>query len=48
MYNSRTGELSAELSQYGVLLDMEARRPVRVPDDMRARGQEILVAAPAS
>ncbi|MDP6709674.1 MAG: thioesterase family protein [Alphaproteobacteria bacterium] len=48
MYNSRTGELSAELSQYGVLLDMEARRPARVPDEMRERGQAMLIAAPGA
>jgi hypothetical protein len=33
--------LSAELSQYGVLLDMDARRPTRIPDEVRAGAQVI-------
>jgi acyl-CoA thioesterase FadM len=41
MYNRRSGELSAELSQYGVLLDMDARRPTRVPEEVRAAAQVI-------
>ena len=37
MYNVRTGDLAAEFSQYGVHLDLDARRPSRIPDEMRAR-----------
>jgi len=47
MFNVRTGVLSAELSQYGVLLDMDARRPTKVPDEMRARAAELLIKEPA-
>ena len=42
MYNARTGELAAEFSQFGVHLDLEARRPTRLPEAMRARAVEIL------
>ena len=42
MYNARTGELASEFSQYGVHLDLDARRPSRIPDEMRARAVEIL------
>ena len=48
MFNLRTGVLSAELSQYGVLLDMDARRPTRIPDEMRARAEALLVPDPAA
>ena len=42
MYNARTGELAAEFSQFGVHLDLDARRPSRIPDEMRARAGTIL------
>ena len=42
MYHARTGELAAELSQYGVHLDMDARRPSRLPEEMRARAAALL------
>lgn len=42
MYNEATGELSAQLSQFGVLLDMEARRPTRIPDAIREQAQRFL------
>ena len=42
MYNARTGELAAEFSQYGVHLDLDARRPSRIPEEMRARAADIL------
>ena len=45
MYNARTGELAAEFSQYGVHLDLDARRPSRIPDEMRARAAEMVCAA---
>lgn len=42
MYNVRTGDLAAEFSQYGVHLDLDARRPSRIPEGMRDRAAEIL------
>lgn len=42
MYRGRTGGLAAEFSQYGVHLDLDARRPTRLPDEMRARAREIV------
>ncbi len=45
MYDARTGDLSAEFSQYGVHLDLEARRPTRLPEEMRARAAEIVCEA---
>ena len=43
MSNSRTGEEIARLGQYGVNLDLDARRPARWPDDIRARAQGLVV-----
>lgn len=43
LYNVRTGDLSAELVQSGVLLDLDARRPTRVPDAIRALAEPMLV-----
>lgn len=42
MYNARSGELAAEFSQYGVHLDLDARRPSRLPDELRARAARLL------
>ena len=42
MYNARTGELSAEFSQFGVHLDLDTRRPTQLPEAMRGRAVEIL------
>ncbi len=42
MYNARTGDLAAELSQFGVHLDMDARRPSRLPEEMRARAAALV------
>lgn len=44
MYNLRSGEpeLAAELSQFGVLLDLDARRPTRIPDELRARAMPLV------
>ena len=42
MYHARTGEFAAELSQYGVHLDMDARRPSRLPEEMRARAAALV------
>lgn len=44
MYNARTRNLAAEFSQYGVHLDLDARRPSRLPDEMRARAAELVCA----
>lgn len=44
LYNAGTGELSAVLDQFGVMLDLDARRPTRVPDDIRERAKAVLVA----
>lgn len=43
MWNARTGELCAQLSQYGVHLDMAARRPAPLPPEIRAKGAALLV-----
>ena len=32
MFNGRTGELVASLDQFGVHLDVDARRPTPIPD----------------
>ena len=42
MYNARTGDLVSEFSQYGVHLDLDARRPSRIPEPMRARAADQL------
>jgi acyl-CoA thioesterase FadM len=43
MSNPRSGEEIARLGQYGVNLDLDARRPARWPDDIRARAQGLVV-----
>lgn len=48
MFNGRTGRLAATLDQSGVHLDMEARRPAPLPDDLRARALALLVPVAAS
>ncbi len=45
MYGVRTGGLAAEFSQYGVHLDLDARRPTRLPDEMRARARKLVCEA---
>lgn len=47
MFNGRTGELVASLDQFGVHLDVDARRPTTIPDALRERARSILVRAPA-
>jgi acyl-CoA thioesterase FadM len=47
MSNPRTGALVATLDQLGVHLDMDARRPTPLPDDLKARAQALRVALPA-
>src|SRR6266851_8745262 len=39
----RSGAQIASLGQYGVNLDLDARRPARWPDDIRARAQGLVV-----
>lgn len=48
MQNERTGELVATLDQFGVHLDVEARRPVPIPDALRQRAKAILVPTTAA
>jgi acyl-CoA thioesterase FadM len=43
MSNPRSGTLVASLGQYGVNLDLDARRPARWPDEIRARAQGLVV-----
>lgn len=43
MTDPRTGEEIGRLSQYGVNLDLDARRPARWPDDIRGRAARLVV-----
>jgi acyl-CoA thioesterase FadM len=43
MFNGRTGALVANLDQFGVHLDVDARRPTPLPDALRDRARSILV-----
>ena len=43
MFNGRTGALVASLDQFGVHLDVDARRPTPVPDALRERARAILI-----
>jgi acyl-CoA thioesterase FadM len=43
MTNSQNGTEIARLGQYGVNLDLDARRPARWPDDIRDRATKLLV-----
>jgi acyl-CoA thioesterase FadM len=44
MRNGETGAEIASLSQFGVQLDLEARRPSRIADDLRQRAQALQAA----
>jgi acyl-CoA thioesterase FadM len=44
MFDQRSGELAAVMGQFGVHLDMDARRPTPFPDELRERAQAMLVA----
>jgi acyl-CoA thioesterase FadM len=44
MRNARTGAIISTLSQFGVQLDLDARRPSRIADDVRARAEAMLAA----
>ncbi len=41
--DSRTGTRIARMSQFGVSLDLDARRPARWPDDLRERAASLIV-----
>ena len=43
MFTGRTGGLVASLDQFGVHLDVDARRPTALPDALRERARAILV-----
>jgi acyl-CoA thioesterase FadM len=43
MTNPNTGAEVARLGQYGVNLDLDARRPARWPEDVRARAAALIV-----
>jgi acyl-CoA thioester hydrolase len=43
MTNTRTGEVVARLGQFGVNLDLDARRPARWADEVRDRAAALLV-----
>ena len=43
MTDPRTGAEIARLSQFGVNLDRDARRPARWPDDIRRRAMALVV-----
>lgn len=43
MTDPRTGAEIARLSQYGVNLDLDARRPARWPDTVRAKAEALIV-----
>jgi acyl-CoA thioesterase FadM len=43
MTDPRTGAEIAQLSQYGVILDLDARRPARWTDEIRRRAEKLVV-----
>ena len=43
MTDPRSGTEVARLGQYGVNLDLDARRPARWPDDIRARAEKLAI-----
>jgi acyl-CoA thioester hydrolase len=43
MADAQTGAAVARLSQFGVNLDLDARRPARWPDDIRRRAEALVV-----
>ena len=42
MFNAETGADIAGLSQFGVQLDLDARRPARISNEIRERAQALL------
>jgi acyl-CoA thioesterase FadM len=43
MTDPRSGAEIAQLSQYGVILDLDARRPARWTDEIRSRAEQLVV-----
>jgi hypothetical protein len=43
MTDARSGDEIARLSQFGVNLDLDARRPARWPEDIRRRAEALVV-----
>ena len=43
MSDARSGKEIARLGQYGVNLDLDARRPAKWPDDIRARAAQLVI-----
>ena len=43
LVNERSGEIAASMSQYGVHLDMQTRRPTPFPDDIKAKAAGMLI-----
>jgi hypothetical protein len=43
MIDPRTGTEFARVGQFGVNLDLDARRPARWPDDIRVRAAALVV-----
>jgi acyl-CoA thioesterase FadM len=46
MFNDATGQQVASLEQFGVHLDMDARRPAPLPDALREKARALLVPLP--
>jgi hypothetical protein len=44
MSDPRTGSELARLGQFGVQLDLDARRPAPLPDEIRTRAAPLLLA----
>jgi acyl-CoA thioesterase FadM len=45
MTNEKTGERVATLEQFGVHLDLDARRPAPLPDALRDKARAMLAAS---
>jgi acyl-CoA thioesterase FadM len=43
MTDARNGQEVARLGQYGVNLDLDARRPAKFPDEIRARASKLVI-----
>jgi hypothetical protein len=43
MTDPRSGVEVARLGQYGVNLDLDARRPAKFPDEIRARATSLVI-----
>jgi acyl-CoA thioesterase FadM len=47
LVNLQTGEIAASLSQFAVLLDLDARRPTRLPDAVREQAAPLVLVTPS-